>query len=206
MPESSLQWWERAHREMSANGPRSSEYTQWDIFPWNKDWSVKELEPPVDEPLRRGLNGEDCYSCLASSTLDNILWADDLFFLNWARETSLPFAAFLMPRRHCDLATLTKAEAARQGELLAAIERVAIATTGVPRIQVAHWGDGGEHLHWWLYGRPSGMAQMRGSFLMVWDDLLPLRPADLVSADANAFVTAFIDEVGGECFSNFANN
>jgi hypothetical protein len=34
-------------------------------------------------------------------------------------------------------------------------------------------GDGGAHLHVFLLARPSGFAQLRGTYLAVWDDLLP---------------------------------
>ena len=45
----------------------------------------------------------------------------------------------------------------------------------MPRVQVLRWGDGGEHLHWWLLARPTGILQLRGTFLALWDDILPAR-------------------------------
>lgn len=203
-PETPQEWFERTSAAIAADGYRESDYSEWDVFPWERDWAVKPLQPIADEIPRNGLGGVDCFSCatsaaIADGSLDNphVVWTDDLFHLSWARETSLPFAAFLMPRRHADLATLTAEEAARQGELLAAIERAAMATTSAPRIQVARWGDGGEHLHWWLYARPAGANQLRGSFLMMWDDLLPLRPAEDVLEDARRFAEALVAEAGG---------
>lgn len=102
-----------------------------------------------------------------------------------------------MPRRHADLRDLTPQEAGRQGELLAAIEAAATASLPISRIQVARWGDGGEHLHRWLYARPTGMLQLRGTFLSHWDDLLPPRPVDEVAADAALWSAALSARVGG---------
>lgn len=34
-------------------------------------------------------------------------------------------------------------------------------------------GDGGAHLHVWFFARPEGQSQLFGSWLVVWNDLLP---------------------------------
>lgn len=199
MAESTQDWYERVAAEIARNGYRETEdITTWEVWPWRKDGSVKDLNPPEEEKPRRGIDGVDCYSCERGRTLEGAIWADDLYYVTVAQDSSLPFAAFLMPRRHADLATLTAEEAARQGEVLAGIERAAMATTCVPRIQVARWGDGGEHLHWWLYGRPAGMNQLRGTALALWDDELPARPAEMVAEDAIALAAALVDELGGQ--------
>lgn len=204
MPETPQQWHARVSAELERSGHRDSDWSQWDVWPFTADGSVKPLEPPVDaEPERRGAGGVDCHTCQVSGTITQdgraewVCWFDDDWMLSAADSSSLPFAMFLLPRRHADLATLTASEAARQGELLAAIERAAVKALHVPRMQVARWGDGGEHLHWWLYARPTGMKQLRGTFLSHWDDLLPARPLDQVRADADLVATALVVEVGG---------
>lgn len=54
-----------------------------------------------------------------------------------------------------------------------------------------------EHLHWWLYARPTGMLQLRGTFLALLDDLLPARPPEDVRPDALLWATALGELVGG---------
>jgi hypothetical protein len=68
----------------------------------------------------------------------------------------------------------------------------------IPRIQVARWGDGSEHLHWWLYARPTGQLQLRGTFLSHWDDLLPGGDAAAARADGELFAATLVEFVGGE--------
>lgn len=126
-----------------------------------------------------------------------MVWFDEHWMLAAAQDSSLPFGAFLMPRRHADLQDLTTAEAHRQGELLARIEQAATEVLAVPRIQVARWGDGGEHLHWWLYARPIGALQLRGTFLSHWDDLLPARPEQDLRADAFEVAARLVVLAGG---------
>lgn len=202
MPETPQQWYERVNAAIEQGGYREAVMAQWASWPWTGELTPKPLDPPVaEEPLRRGVAGIDCFSCASAVSLDpaeGVVWADELFFIVTPRESSsLPFALFLMPRRHTDLADLTPAEAARQGELLALIEQAAVSVLDVPRIQVARWGDGGEHLHWWLYARPTGMLQLRGTFLSHWDDLLPPQPADQARADAELVAAALVEVAGG---------
>lgn len=47
---------------------------------------------------------------------------------------------------------------------------------GIGRVQFDRWGDGGEHFHLWFHARPLGMAQLRGTALSTWDDVLPRLP------------------------------
>jgi hypothetical protein len=45
-------------------------------------------------------------------------------------------------------------------------------------------GDGGAHLHVWFFARPEGQAPLYGSWMVVWDDLLPEYPVGVADADA----------------------
>ncbi|WP_203568272.1 hypothetical protein [Aestuariimicrobium ganziense] len=204
MPETPRQWYDRVVRAIEDDGHRETDLPSWTSWPWTGELTVKALDEPVEtEPDRRGVGGVDCHSCAtgADPATGGAVWWDELFFVVPARSSSLPFAMFLMPRRHCDLATMTPEEARRQGELLTALEQTATATMSVPRIQVARWGDGGEHLHWWVYARPTGMLQLRGTFLSHWDDLLPPRPLDDVAADARVWAADLVTRVGGTAAS-----
>lgn len=204
MPETPQQWFDRVTAALAREGHRESDWSTWSSWPFEAAGAVKDLNPPAaEEPPRHGAGGRSCDPCdrsqhEGSAAIDDLVWHDDLFMLGVPSEPSaLPFALFLMPRRHADLADLTEQEAARQGVLLAAIERAACSVLHVPRIQVARWGDGSEHLHWWLFARPTGMLQLRGTFLSHWDDLLPPVPIQTFRADQLLVVGELARRVGG---------
>lgn len=203
MTQTPKQWYDRVHAVIGDSGYREPDFSSWMSWPWVGDLTTKPLDPPVAaEPARAGGGGAgDCQICTWSQDpdIDYLIWRDETWMIGLPFEpSSLPFAAFLMPRRHADLQDLTPAESARQGELLTAVEQAVCAMLAVPRIQVARWGDGGEHLHWWLYGRPTGQLQLRGTFLSLWADLLPPGDADLVRADSELVATALVELIGGE--------
>ncbi len=77
---------------------------------------------------------------------------------------------------------------------------VARAVEGLPhvaRVHVSKWGDGGAHLHLFFFARPEGFAQLRGTCLALWDDLLPATPRDVRDADAAAVARALVGSYGG---------
>lgn len=160
--------------------------------------AAKELDEPVDaEPARRGAGGVDCGCAAPVADWQGVVWSDNLFAVTAPLDSSLPFAVFLKPLRHAGLADLTRADARRQGELLTLVERIAVELLSVPRVQALRWADGGEHLHWWLMARPTGALQLRGTFLALWDDLLPLRGPDAVRADALLVAQRLAEVAGG---------
>jgi len=65
------------------------------------------------------------------------------------------------------------------------------------RVHVAKWGDGAAHLHVFFFARPEGFAQLRGTCLAVWDDLLPAMPDQITAADAAAVAHALAASYGG---------
>ncbi|MEU6324790.1 hypothetical protein [Streptomyces sp. NPDC047009] len=79
----------------------------------------------------------------------------------------------LQPRSHYDLTDLPAEHAAELGPLLQRVERAMLALDGVARVHINRWGDGGAHFHFWLTVRPAGMLQLHGTFLPVWEELLP---------------------------------
>jgi hypothetical protein len=52
-------------------------------------------------------------------------------------------------------------------------------------------------LHVWFLARPEGQAQLVGSWLVVWDDLLPEYPIRLAATDAAAVADALVASYGG---------
>jgi hypothetical protein len=67
----------------------------------------------------------------------------------------------------------------------------------ISRCHVYRIGDGGAHLHVWFFARPEGQAQLFGSWLVVWDDLLPEYPSALAQTDAATVADALVASYGG---------
>jgi hypothetical protein len=67
----------------------------------------------------------------------------------------------------------------------------------ISRAHVYRLGDGAAHLHLWFFARPLGQVQLFGSWLVVWDDLLPEYPAGPADTDAAAVADALIAAHGG---------
>ncbi len=109
----------------------------------------------------------------------------------------MPLVLMLHPREHYDLADLPDELAAELGLLTTHLARHVQALPHIARAQVYRIGDGGAHLHVWFFGRPEGQAQLKGSWLVVWDDLLPEYPAELAEADATIVAEALIASYGG---------
>jgi hypothetical protein len=61
---------------------------------------------------------------------------------------------------------------------------------------VNRWGDGAAHLHVWFLARPYGRLQLQGTFLALWDDILPPIPEDRWRENL-ALVAAWLAEFGG---------
>ena len=56
---------------------------------------------------------------------------------------------------------------------------------------------GGAHLHVFFIARPEGFAQLRGTCLAIWDDLLPATPQEVAAHDARAVAVAVATSHGG---------
>ncbi len=163
--------------------------TGWEISPFEPEGlRVSPLHPPVvPEPPRHGEDPADCASCRRR---DEGVWLDEHWRLTRIPGVGVPLVLMLHPREHYDLATLPDARAAELGVLIAHIARHIEALVHVARAHVYRIGDGGAHLHVWFFARPEGQAQLYGSWMVVWDDLLPEYPADLADADAAAVADA----------------
>jgi diadenosine tetraphosphate (Ap4A) HIT family hydrolase len=146
---------------------------EWDIFPFVGDIRVKPLHPPViPEPPRGGEpGGGPCQACERPD--EHYLWVDD----DWRVAVSpIPTAVafvFLESRTHCDLADMPPALSQALGPMLQRIEAGFLATGKVGRVHINRWSDGGAHFHVWLFGRPLGALQLLGTFLPVWNGVLP---------------------------------
>ena len=103
----------------------------------------------------------------------------------------------LHPRDHYDLLDLPDDLAEQLGVLISHIGGHIEALSGIARAHVYRIGDGGAHLHVWFFARPEGRPQLYGSWLVVWDDLLPEYPEDIVAADATSVADALAASYGG---------
>lgn len=168
----------------ATQGMREVAYTEWDTFPFIGDLTLRSLKPPVEaEPARTGVGGIDCRSC--SNPDDHYLWTDEHWRLSAPRTPSgFPVLVFLQPRAHfADPGDLPDDLAASFGVVLARLERAVKAVGEIGRVHISRWGDGSEHLHWWIYGRPARLLQLRGTFAALWDDILPPVPEDVWRAN-----------------------
>jgi hypothetical protein len=102
----------------------------------------------------------------------------------------------LESRSHLDLGDLPNLLAAELGVMTVRLERAIRSLDNVARVHVNRWGDGSAHLHMWFLARPYGRLQLRGTFLSLWDDILP--PISEATWRENlALVAAWLAEFGG---------
>ena len=170
--------------------------TGWEISPFEPaGLRVAPLLPPVlPEPARHGEDPADCNSCRRR---DDGIWLNERWRLTRIEGVGVPLVLMLHPRDHHDMAGLPDVLAAELGVLTAHIVRHVEALPHVTRAHVYRIGDGGAHLHVWFFARPEGQAQLYGSWMVVWDDLLPEYPADVSDADASDVADALVASFGG---------
>jgi hypothetical protein len=191
------QFYDHARGSADAHGRLPvSRMTEWDISPFEADGlTVSPLRRPVlPEPPRHGEDAGDCGSCRCR---DEGIWLDEHWRLSRRDGVGVPLALMLHPRDHHDLADLPDARAAELGILTKHVAGHIEALPNVARAHVNRWGDGGAHLHVWFFARPEGQRQILGSWLVVWDDLLPPYPEAFAEADAGTVVDALLGSYGG---------
>ena len=174
-----------------------SRMTGWtDVSPFEQEGlQVSPLRPPVlPEPARQGQDPDNCPSC---TERDEGIWLDEHWRLTRIGGVGVPLVLMLYPREHYDLDDLPDERAAELGVLTAHIARHIEALPNIARSHVFRVGDGSVHLHVWFFARPEGLTQLRGSWLVVWDDLLPEYPDDVAQADAEQVAQALVNSYGG---------
>ena len=173
-----------------------SRMTAWDISPFDPDGlRVSPLRPPVTpEPPRQGEDAESCRSC---GRRDEGIWLNDRWRLTPVAQVGVPLVLMLHPRDHHDLTDLSDELAAELGVLSAHIARHVEALPHIGRCHVYRIGDGGAHLHVWFFARPEGQSQLVGSWLVIWDDLLPEYPTAVSARDAATVAEALAGSYGG---------
>ncbi len=177
-----------------------TEMPGWDIFPFEIDsLRIKPLQPLADaEPPRRGEDPADCW-CAAAPADDpeRTVWSNERWVLMLDTSMRLPIAVNLLPREHCDLTDVPDDLAGEMGRLVVAVSAAIESLPGVGRVQLAKYGDGGAHLHLFLFGRPARMLQLRGSPLLDWEENLPAVPLEVHRAHASYVAARLVERVGG---------
>ncbi|MFC7529001.1 hypothetical protein [Actinoplanes sp. GCM10030250] len=158
---------------------------------------VKKLAPLVEvEPPRSGEDASDCVAC--STPDDAYIWVSERWRVRaMDRPTGLPMVLILECRSHLDLGDLPNLLAAELGVMTVRLERAIRSLDGVARVHVNRWGDGSAHLHMWFLARPYGRLQLRGTFLSLWDDILPVIP-ERQWRENLALVAAWLADFGGK--------
>jgi hypothetical protein len=172
------------------------DFVNWPSFPFEGEFRVKKLQDPVAvEPPRKGEDANECIACNAPD--EAYIWVSDRWRVRaMDRPTGLPMVLILESRSHLDLGDLPNLLAAELGVMTVRLERAIRSLDGVARVHVNRWGDGSAHLHMWFLARPVGRLQLRGTFLSLWDDILP--PISEHQWRENlALVAAWLAEFGG---------
>lgn len=173
-----------------------SRMTGWDISPFEAEGlRVSRLRPPVVPEAPR--HGEDQVDCAPCRRRDEGIWLDDRWRLTRVDGVGVPLVLMLHPRDHHDLSDLDDDLAGELGVLSTHLARHVEALPHIGRCHAYRIGDGAAHLHVWFFARPEGQAQLYGSWLVVWDDLLPEYPAALAAADAAIVADALVASYGG---------
>jgi diadenosine tetraphosphate (Ap4A) HIT family hydrolase len=151
-------------------------FATWPTFPFAGDLQLKKLEDPVPvEPPRHGEDPAECRACSARD--EAYIWVSERWRVrSLERPTGLPMVLILESRSHLDLGDLPNMLAAELGLMTVRLERAIRSLDDVARVHVNRWGDGSAHLHLWFLARPYGRLQLRGTFLSLWDDILPAIP------------------------------
>ncbi|SNY58782.1 hypothetical protein [Paractinoplanes atraurantiacus] len=179
-------------------------FTRWPSFPFEGDMRVKPLAAPVEvEPPRAGEDAADCVAC--NTPDDAYIWVSERWRVRaMDRPTGLPVVVILECRSHLDLGDLPNLLSAELGVMTVRLERAIRSLDGVARVHVNRWGDGSAHLHMWFLARPQGRLQLRGTFLSLWDDILPVIPEHEWHENL-ALVAAWLAEFGGKAIAEPAH-
>jgi hypothetical protein len=185
---------------VSATPGSLPDFVNWPSFPFEGEFRVKKLNDPVAvEPPRKGEDANDCAAC--NATDDSYIWVSERWRVRaMDRPSGLPMVLILESRSHLDIGDLPNMLAAELGVMTVRLERAIRSLDGVARVHVNRWGDGSAHLHMWFLARPTGRLQLRGTFLSLWDDILPPIPESQWRENL-AHVAAWLAEFGGRALA-----
>jgi hypothetical protein len=176
--------------------PPLPDFTVEETFPFVGALRVRPLDDAVEtESPRPGENPDDCGTC--ESPDEVYIWVSDRWRVRAPdRPTGLPVVLILESRSHLDLGDLPNLLAAELGVMTVRLERAVRSLDGVARVHVHHWADGAAHLQVWFLARPFGRQQLRGTFLALWNEVLPAIPIEQWLQNL-AMVAAWLADFGG---------
>lgn len=165
----------------------------WEVFPWEADGGAvvpKALGAPgVEQPRRGEPGGAACQACEGFAP-ETVVWEDERWVLTTGPEPGgLPIVLTLWTREHLDVGGFDDEHASELGRIANRLVRIVEAMPGIGRVHVNRWGDGSSHAHVWFFARPEGFDQIKGSYAVEWDDILPPVPEDVRRADLHAVAT-----------------
>ena len=174
-----------------------SRMTGWEVFPFEQAGLrvVPLARPVLPEPARAGQSAADCPACGSGRVP---VWSGEHWRLSVLGPSGAPLIQIHEPHAPSDLPHLPDDRASEMGLLIVRIAQAIESLPHIARAHVSRWGDGAAHLHIFFFARPAGFAQLRGTCLAVWDDLLPAVPAGQRDADAAAIGQALIRSCGGQ--------
>lgn len=206
MPEPIESYAARIHDAQEAGGGRlglAEGMTDWDIFPFEaSDLGVRPVGPLSEaDPARHGEDPATCPvgDCPREERGDwRVVWTDEHWRVKAAPPSGSPLVLILETRAHLDFTELTDDLAGELGRLSVCLARLVEELPSAGRCHVMRIGDGGVHCHVWFFARPARMPQLLGSFMVVWDDLLPPVPVEVRDENAAFVVDRLVATYGGE--------
>jgi diadenosine tetraphosphate (Ap4A) HIT family hydrolase len=185
VPETPEQLYERVKDDL-----RPPSVEEWEAWPFEGVPPRRPLRPPLDaEPPLHGEGGIDCWRCNASD--DDYIWTSERWRIRVVGPTGMPMIGMLEPREHYALlGDLPEELSADLGPQLTRLDRAIRSLGEIGNVLVCRFGDGSEHLHWWLIARPARFEQLRTNLVMLWDDVLPPFPDEIWQADVDAIRAA----------------
>ncbi len=200
MPESIETYAARVAAAQDAEGRLGLEHadvTGWDVFPFEPEGLRLRPGPTLaaEEAPREGEDPADC-RCRTGAPRGTaepfgIVWEHDDWLLRLPPPSGSPLVLSATTRCHLDVPDLPNHLASGFGRLQVAVIAAVEALPSVQRCHLLRIGDGGAHAHWWFVARPTRMPQLRGSFMVDWDDFLPPVPQAVQHENA-AFVVDLV--------------
>lgn len=180
----------------SATVERITRLTSSPLFPFEGDHRLRTLGEPMAHELVRDGESPDrpCHSCGRD---ERVLWRDDRWKITPLAPSANPVGLFLETVEHLDLEDFDDRMAAEYGVLTRHLVRAIDALDSVGRVHVHRWGDGSSHFHVWFQGRPARQLELYGWGNVLWAQLLPALPAEVVTANHAQVVAAFARTAGG---------
>ena len=174
---------QRIRRALCEDWPSAARAPLWKTTPFRREALdvVPLAGPRLPEPKRAGeVGAEDCGICGRAAELD--VWANARWRLYLPdSDFAVPLLLVLAPKTHLDIGQLAPDLAQEMGALLVKVVQAVEALPGIARAHVCRWGDGAFHLHLLVYARPEGFDQLRGTWLQIWDLVLPTADHQIAS-------------------------